>query len=296
MKKGIRKEFVIGLITLVSLFVLYFGIKYLKGINIFKPTNHYYVAMSNVAELQPSSPVYIDGYKVGVVNHIEFLYGSNSPKDIRVQINLNKQVKLQEGTYAELKASLTSGAYLNLILNKYTNDYYQIGDTFDGVSDVGLMDKLQADLIPQVEKILPRLDSILLGIQTLVNHPALTQSLDHVEATTANLQHSSAQLNTLLAQQVPPILSNLKQVSTDFAVVSNNLKGIDLQPTLKKLDVAAGNIDAMTTQLNSRDNSLGLLLHDKALYNHLDSTAANASALMFDIKANPKRYVHFSVF
>ncbi|GHT03438.1 mammalian cell entry protein [Bacteroidia bacterium] len=296
MKKGIKKEVVIGVISLVSLFLFYFGVQYLKGINIFKPTNHYFVAMSNVEGLQPSNSIYIDGYKVGVVHHIEFLYGSTDSKTVRVQINLNKQVRLQEGTYAELKAGLTSGSYLNLILNKDTNEYYKIGDTLDGVSNEGLMDKLQTDVMPEIEKILPRLDSILLGIQTLVNHPALTQSLDHIEATTANLQQSSVQLNVLLAQQVPPILSNLKQVTTDFAVLSNNLKGIDLQPTLKKLDLAAGNIDNLTMQLNRSDNSLGLLLHDRALYDHLDSAAANASNLLVDIKFHPKRYVHFSVF
>jgi phospholipid/cholesterol/gamma-HCH transport system substrate-binding protein len=295
MKKGIRKEFTIGLIALISLFVLYFGIKYLKGINIFKPTNHYYVAMANVSELQPSGPVYIDGYKVGVVNHIDFLYGSTASKHIRVQINLDKQVRLQTGTYAELKAGLTSGAYLDLVVNKTATDYYKIGDTLEGISEVGIADKLSANVLPQVESILPRLDSILQGLQLLVNHPALVQSLDYIEASTANLQKSSAQLNVLLAQQVPPILTNLKKVSADFAVVSANLKGIDLKPTLTKLDAAAGNIDTLTTRLNQTDNSLGLLMRDRTLYDHIDSTAVNASSLLFDVKANPKRYVHFSI-
>ncbi|GHT20599.1 mammalian cell entry protein [Bacteroidia bacterium] len=295
MNKGHRKEFTIGLIALVSLFVLYFGIKYLKGINIFKPTNHYYVMMANVAELQPSGPVYIDGYKVGVVNHIDFLYGSTDPKHIRVQINLDKQVRLQTGTYAELKAGLTSGAYLDLAINKGATDYYKIGDTLDGISEIGLAEKLSTNVMPQVEAILPHLDSILQGLQLLISHPALRQSLDHIEASTANLKQSSAQLNVLLTQQVPPILTNLKKVSADFAVVSGNMKGIDLQPTLKKLDAAAANIDTLTTRLNRSDNSLGLLMRDRTLYDHIDSTAVNASNLLFDVKANPKRYVHFSI-
>ncbi|GAP71419.1 hypothetical protein SAMD00024442_12_7 [Candidatus Symbiothrix dinenymphae] len=296
MKKRISKEFTIGLITLVSVFVLYFGIKYLKGINLFKPTNHYYVMMANVSELHPSSPVFIDGYKVGIVNSITPHYGSTEEKSIQVQLNLDKLVKLQTGSYVELKAGLTSGAYFNLILNKKSDKFYKIGDTIEGVSEVGLMEKVTADLMPQVANLLPRLDSILLGIQFLLTHPALTQSLNHVETTTANLERSSAQLNILLAQQVPPILTNLKKVSADFAVVSGNLRDIDLQPTLAKLDAAAGNIDTLTTQLNSPNSSLGLLMRDRTLYDHLDSTAVNASNLMFDIKAHPKRYVHFSIF
>jgi phospholipid/cholesterol/gamma-HCH transport system substrate-binding protein len=294
MKKLFTKEVRIAVITIVSLFVLYSGLNYLKGINIFKPTNHYYVSMPNVSDLQVSSPVFVEGFKVGIVNTIDFDF--NNQGNIMVLISLDKEMKVQTGSYAELKSGLTSGAFLNLKLNKYVSSYCQIGDTLDGFSEPGLMDKLSADLLPQIETILPRLDSILLGIQVLVNHPALTQSLDNIEATTANLQKTSAQLNGLLAKDVPLIVSNLNKVSSDFSVVSENLKAVDIQSTLTTIDQAIRNVDQMTQQLNAPDNSFGLLLNDRALYDHLDSTARNASDLLLDLKTNPKRYVHFSVF
>jgi phospholipid/cholesterol/gamma-HCH transport system substrate-binding protein len=294
MKKLFTKEVSIAVITIVSLFVLYSGLNYLKGVNIFKPTNHYYVSMPNVSDLQVSSPIFVEGFKVGIVNSIDFDY--NNQGNIVVLISLDKDMKLQTGSYAELKSGLTSGAYLNLKLNKYVSSYYQIGDTLDGISNPGLMDKLSADLLPQIETILPRLDSILLGIQVLVNHPALTQSLDHVEATTANLQKTSAQLNGMLSRDVPAIVSNLNKVSSDFSVVSENLKTLDIQTTFTTANQALLNVDRMTQQLNNPDNSLGLLLNDRHFYDHLDSTARNASNLLLDIKTNPKRYVHFSVF
>ena len=294
MKKIFTKEVITGIITIVSGALLYIGLNHLKGISVFKPTNHYYVSMPNVTELQVSSPVYVDGFKVGIVNRIE--YDFNRKGNILVQISLDKNMKLETGSYAELKSGLTSGAFLSLKLNKYVSSYYSTGDTINGIAEAGLMDKISNDLMPQVEHLLPRLDSILLGIQVLVNHPALNLSLNHIESTTANLRKASAQLNTLLSQEVPVIVSNLNRVSSDFSVVSENLKSTDIRGTLATLDQAITNIDQMTKQLNNTTNSLGLLLNDRALYEHLDSTMQNASNLLRDIKEHPKRYVHFSVF
>lgn len=296
MKKIFTKEVLIGLVTIISLLILYSGINYLKGINILKPANHYYVSMSNVSELQISSPVYVDGFKIGQVNNIQYEYNNINPRNIIVEIGLDKQMKLQTGSYVELKSNLTAGAYLNIILNKYVSSYHQIGDTITGQSENGLMDKLSDELLPQVENILPRLDSILLGIQVLVNHPALSQSLDHIESTTYNLEKSSNQLTVLLNKDIPSIVSNLNQISSDFTVVSNNMKNLDLQRTMNMVNKTLESINQVSMQMNHPDNSLGLLLNDRSLYDNLDGTAKNASDLLKDIKENPKNYVHFSIF
>jgi phospholipid/cholesterol/gamma-HCH transport system substrate-binding protein len=294
MKKYFTKEIATGLITIISLVVLYFGLNYLKGANIFKPTNHYYVRMPNVSELQNSSPVYVEGFKVGLVKSIDYEYDKQG--NIVVLISLDEKMKVETGSYFEMKSGLTSGSYLNLILNKYVGAYCQVGDTLDGIASPGLMDKISTQLLPEIENILPRLDSILAGIQLLVNHPALSQSLNQISATTANLEKSSLQLNRMLANDIPPILSNFNQVSSDFTVISHNFKQLDLNTTLKTADSAIQNLDRMTNQLNNKNNSLGLLLNDRSLYEHLDSTAVNASNLLLDLKQNPKRYVHFSLF
>jgi len=294
MKKYFSKEILIGLITLISLGLLYFGLNYLKGANIFKPSNHYYVRLPNVSELQNSSPVYVDGFKVGIVRDIS--YDFQTKKNITVQISLDKKMRVETGSHVEIKSGLTSGAYLNMVLNKYVSTYYQVGDTIDGVSERGIMDKVSEDLLPQIESILPRLDSILQGIQLLVNNPALSKSLEHISATTANLEQSTQQLNVLLSKDIPPIMSNLNQATSDFTGVSSQLKQMDLNATMRHVDNTIQNLEQVTNQLNSKDNSLGLMLHDRSMYDHLDSTFANASNLLLDLKLNPKRYVHFSVF
>lgn len=294
MKKYFSKEVIIALVTLVSLGLLYFGLNYLKGANIFKPTNIYYVRMPDVSELQNSSPVYVDGFKVGIVKNISYDY--QAKKDIIVQISLDKKMKVETDSHVEIKTGLTSGASLNVILNKYVSTYYHVGDTIDGVSEKGIMEKVSENLLPQFESLLPRLDSILQGIQYLVNHPALSKSLEQISATTANLENSTRQLNTLLSSDISPIMTNLKQVSSDFTTVSSQFKQMDLNATMQHLDKTLQNLEQMSTQLNSKDNSLGLLLNDRSIYDHLDTTLVNASNLLLDLKLNPKRYVHISVF
>jgi len=296
MKKLFSKEAIIGLITVISLFVLYFGVNHLKGINVFKPANQYYVRMPNVSDLQNSSPVFVDGFKVGIVNAIHYEYDNPHSNSIVVQISLDKSMKLQTGSYVELKSGLTSGAYLDMKLNHYVSSYCHPGDTINGIAHVSLMEKISKEFMPQIENLLPRLDSILAGIQLIVNHPALTRSLEQIELTTANLQKSSKQLNLLLSHEVPVILNSLGKVSSDFSTVSENLKGLDLQSTLNTVDDALQNIDQMTKQLRNPNSSLGLLTKDRNLYDHLDSTALNASRLLLDIREHPKRYVHISVF
>ena len=294
MKKYFTKEVIIAFVTLVSLGLLYFGLNYLKGTNIFKPTNIYYVRMPDVSDLQKSCPVYVSGFKVGIVSDISYDYGTQ--KNIIVQISLDKKMKVETDSHVEIKSGLTSGAYLDMILNKYVSTYYQVGDTIDGVSEKGIMDKVSTDLLPQIEAILPRLDSILIGIQYLVNSPALSQSLNQIAATTANLESSTRQLNAIMANDISPVMTNLKQVSSDFTVLSSQFKQMDLNATMLSVNKTLQNLEQMSTQLNSKDNSLGLLLNDRSIYDHLDSTLVNASNLLFDLKLNPKRYVHFSVF
>lgn len=159
-----------------------------------------------------------------------------------------------------------------------------------------MMQSVQEKILPQVELLLPKIDSILGGLQTLVNHPALAQSLNNIETTTNSLAVSSRQLNQMLSKDVPGIMSDLKVITGNFADVSTDLKKLDLATTVNAVNATLDNVEQMTRKLNSKDNSMGLLLNDRALYDNLNSTADNASKLLLDLRQNPKRYVHFSVF
>lgn len=294
MKLGFTKEAKIGLVTIISLSLLYVGINFLKGINLFKPVNHYYVSCSNVKEVTISSPVFVEGFKVGLVRAISYDY--ETIDKIIVEISLEDEMRINKGSYISIEKSLLSGGELHLHLNKYVDDYMKPGDTIEGRNGEDLMASLQTNILPGVEQLLPKLDSILYGLQQVINHPALTTSLTHIENTTRNLDQSTAYLNTVLRKDIPVIVGNLKTISSDFTQVSNELKGLDLSTTMNLVNATLENLKLTTDRLNSTDNSLGLLLNDKELYINLNETSGNASKLLLDLRENPKRYVHFSLF
>ena len=294
MKNVFTKEAKIGLATIVSLALLYFGVNYLKGINLFQPVNHYYVTFDNVKDVTISSPVYVEGFKVGLVRDI--IYDYSTTDKVTVEISLEEKMRINKGSYIAIVKSMLSGGELHIHLNKYVTDYLTPGDTLEGHMSDDIMGTVQDKLLPQVVDLIPKIDSILVGLNTIVNHPALNQSLNQIERTTGNLEASTRQLNSLLSKDVPVIVSDLNMITSNFAEMSTEMKGLDLETTVNSMNATLGNLKLTTEKLNSSDNSLGLLLNDKALYENLNSTADNASKLLIDLKQNPKRYVHFSVF
>ena len=294
MKTVFTKEAKIGLVSIVSLALLYLGINYLKGVNLFKPVNHYYVAFSNVKGVTVSSPVFVEGFKVGLVREISYDYDTTGK--ISVLVSLEDKMRINKGSYITVVNSFLGGAELHIHLNTFVDDYFKSGDTIEGRMESDMMTAVQENLLPSIERMMPKLDSILGGLQTLVNHPALTQSLAHVEQTTASLAHSSRLLDQMLAKDVPVIVENLKGITTNFESVSGQLKALDLAGTMQAVDATLANLKLTTDKLNSADNSLGLLLNDRQLYDNLNGTMENASLLLLDLREHPKRYVHFSLF
>jgi len=294
MKHAFTKEAKIGIVTIVSLILLYVGINFLKGINLFKPVNHYFVTFDNVKDLTVSSPVYVEGYKVGVVRDIVYDYSSTD--NIKVEISLDKDMRVNKGSYILISKSLLSGAELHLNLNKYVSEYLKSGSVIEGRMEEDMIASIQEKLLPSVVDMMPKIDSILSGLEAIIKHPALTQSLTHIEKTTSNLEISTRELNRMLNTDVPVIVDNLKTMTHNFSEVSDNIKGLDFETTIREINGTLANLKTTTERLNANDNTLGLLMNDKALYENLNQATENASKLLFDLRENPKRYVHFSIF
>ena len=294
MKSVFTKEAKIGLVTIVSLALLYLGINYLKGINLFQPVNHYYVSFINVKGVTISSTVFVDGFKVGLVRDI--IYDYDTTGKIIVEVSLEDKMRLNKGSYIAVVNTFLSGAELHIHLNTYVDDFLKPGSTLEGRMEEDMMQSVQEKILPSVENLLPKIDTILGSLQTLIAHPALAQSLNHIEKTTSNLEVSTRQLNQMLSKDVPGIVNNLKTMTDNFSEVSANLKELDLATTVNSINATLANLKLTTDKLNSTDNSIGLLLNDKGLYDNLNSTMDNASKLLLDLRENPKRYVHFSVF
>jgi len=294
MRTLISKEIIIGIVAIVSLVLLYIGINYLKGINLFKPANYYYVSCNYVKDINVSSPVFVEGFKVGLVRSIT--YDFSTVNTIILEIRLDRGMKVNKGSYVSIESTLLSGAELHLRLNKYVTEYYKAGDMLEGRFKEGMLASVEDRLLPQIVDLIPKIDSILTGLQQLVNHSALTQSFNHLEKTTAQLEIAARQLNVLLKNDVPELTLSLKETTGNLATFSGNLGKLNFEQSVDSLNAMLFQLNAVSRKLHSNDNSLGLLLNDTLLYNNLNNTVENASILLMDIKQNPKKYVRFSLF
>lgn len=292
--KYFTKEVRIGLSGLVALFMLIYGINYLKGINMFKPSSYYYVKYTNINGLAKSSPVFADGFRIGIVRDIYYNY--NTPGHVTVEVELDTDMRIPKGSTAELVTEMLGTVKMNILLANNPRERYQVGDTIPGILNNGIMEAVTQTLVPQMEKMLPRLDSILVSLNQILGDPNIPGTLKSVRGTAANLEVATAQLNILLKKDVPQLTGKLNQIGDNFIVISDNLKDINYAVTFEKIDSTMNNLKALTGQLTRSDNSLGLLLNDRTLYDNLSTTGANAAALLEDLKAHPKRYVHFSLF
>ena len=302
MKSIFNKNVLIAVTVIISLCLLYWGIEYLKGINLFKPANFYYANFEKVEGLNISAPVTINGFKVGLVREINYDYDTNQ---ISVLMSLNKDLKIPHGSTVSLDKEVLGTATLSINLG-HEKENYAVGDRIESVIPGGLMDKVDEDIMPQVARILPKLDSILYNVNALVSNPALHTSVARLDAITADLANSSQQLSGIMAQlngKMPQIVTNVDGLTTNLNTttqhinqLSENLANAPIEATLSDLNATVANLRKVTDQLNDKNSSLGLLLNDKSLYENANSSIMSLDELLKDIKCNPKRYINIKVF
>lgn len=296
-RKYFTREVKVGIMAIVAIFVLYFGLNFLKGIDIFSPAGNYYATYENIGGLVPSSPVYVKGYKVGQVEEVK--YDFSKQKSFVIKISVSKDIQLPKGTIVELyDDGLMGGKAIQLVYApiKASQTMYASGDTLESHVGIGLMGQLTGDLMPKIESISTQADSLIRSVRILVDNKDLNKSLASIERTTADLAVSSNQLKKMMNNDVPHILSDVNVLTTDFKQITGNLKKIDYAATFASIDHTIANLNLVSDKLNSSEGTIGLLLNNKDLYINLSNTASSADKLMIDLQKNPKRYVHFSLF
>lgn len=288
----------IGLSVIVAIAVLFFGIDYLKGINLFQPTNYYEVYYNDVAGLEVSAPVTVNGFKVGQVREVSIDY--ENPGKVKVVLALDKNLKLRQGTEAMLGSTLLSGAYI-ILRPSHEGDFLKVGSELTPREGSDLMATVSNELMPKVNGILPKVDSLLYNLNTIVGDPALLASVRRLDGITANIYGVTEGLDATMGsvnRQVPLILNNagkatigLDTITANLAVLSSDLRKLPLQPTMENVQRLTANLDEFSRQLNNPNSTLGKLTTDPALYNQLHRVSADIDSLILDIKKNPKRYI-----
>ena len=294
--KAFTKEVKIAIVAIVGVIILFFGMNFLKGLNLFSSTDDYYIEFKNISGLSSSSPIYADGYQVGTVKNIIYDYSGEHPT--RVLVGLDKAMRIPVGSSAEIESDMMGNVKVNLLLANNPRERVMPGGTIIGDVNAGALGKA-AEMIPTIEKMLPKIDSILASVNMLLADPALAQSLHNVQTITSNLTTSSAELNTLMKQLnhgVPVMMAKANGVLDNTNRLTGNLAALDIESTKRQVDQTISNVQELTAKLNSNNGTLGLLMNDASLYNNLNSTMQSADSLLVNLRQHPKRYVHFSLF
>lgn len=300
------KEIKVGLLAVVALVALAIGFNFLRGSNLLSNDRTYYAVYPKVDGLNVGAPVILNGIKVGQVKNLELQPENNNA--VRASLELEKGVTVGDSTTAGLSGSLLGSKTITLVLGKDSRKFSG-GETLKSKLAVSLTDVVQARatvLLDTVNSTLAHINGFLnkdaqTNIQgTLVGARQSTEALQRLIAAnqaninqiTRNLAQMSAALNKSTAK--------LDRIANNFTQLSDSIKAAPVGPALRNLNStlveAQTSLKGVSTALNDKKGSLGKLINDTLLYNNLNATAASSNALIQDLQANPKRYVHFSVF
>ena len=288
-----KTEVKIGITGVIAIVALFLGIKFLKGVNLFSTSETYYIVFSNTKGLTKSSAVYADGYKVGIVSGIN--YDFRHPGKVVVQISTDKGLRIPKGSSAQLDEAVLGGCTLNMLLATNLREAYQPGDTIVGSDVSGLMAKV-GGMVPQLEEVVAKVDTLVATLNTLLSNPNLPLIMQNAELITENLNKSTQQLNTLLRNDIPQMTSTFTKAGENVTTLTDKMNQLDLQATLENVNQTISSVHDMMEQMQSPKGTLGKLMNDPSIYDNLNHTVQSADSLVSDLKAHPKRYVHFSVF
>ena len=291
--KYLTREVKIGIAGVVALALVFLGINFLRGINLFKPSNYFFIEFSNAKGLSKSSPVYADGYNIGIVSNITYDYDQLG--SVIVEIQVDDALRIPKGSSAELETEISGGCKLNLLLANNPRERMMPGDTIKGRDDQDLMEQA-ATMLPKVELMLAKADSLLASLNKIASDPNIARILANTEQITSNLNKSTVQIDRILNNDVPQLTQKFSTVGDQVITFTNTLNALDLQHTLQTVDTTMYQLQLATAQLNNKNNNLGLLLNDTLLYTNINTTIGSADSLLRDLKQHPKRYVHFSIF
>ena len=314
----VKKEVKIGLLVIVSLFVLIWGIGFLKGRNFLAKGNFYYGVYSRVEGLNEGSPIYYKGFKIGAVRRIEF---HPSGDEFLVTLLLTKELPITNETVAQLYSVDLMGTkaiqFLNYDLSPNGGEILLLpGDTLRTSVMGDLKDQVSTEVLPlkdKVENLIVKLDTVLTnigGVFSDENKYGLNQSIKSLYQAIYAMELSAMKLHEALneggslheslsniedfTETLSAQKSNLSSIATNLKEVSAQLADADISGIVSKIDSAVYNINSVLDKVEAGDGSLGMFMQDKTLYLNLTDASANLDRLLADVRHHPERYVNFS--
>ena len=296
------REIKVGVLATVCLFLLFFGFNFLKGVNIFSPTNSYHGTFYNLHGLEEQAAVYIRGHKVGQVDNIDYDFTRDSA--FTVDISINKDIILPQGTQmalvsdgllggvaVELQLPASSLSTEGASLSEATHSIIAHGSYLPTTYVPGLVESLQTELlahvddaIQDVDKAVNSVDSLVADLRTQVAGDHIQRSLANIDRVSGDLTSVSSNLKQVMNNQVPRIINNADTAIANLNAVVADVREADIKSTIARVDTAVNNVNEVVATVKS------------PILQHIDATILSADSLLTDLKAHPKRYVHFSIF
>lgn len=312
-----KREVKIGVVIVAALILFVWGFNFLKGRNLFSRQMYLYAEYSHIDDLMATNPITLNGVVIGQVQRI-FFHPDGSGKVV-VRLLVDNQIALPANSVAVLAAADLMGTREIQIRLGDLSQKVAPGDTLTSEMTYSLAQEVSEQLRPlriQAEQLFGQIDSIVGVVNNIFN--AQTQynvisSIESLNKTLVNLENTSTVAQSALTEQfkkLSVILANAQSITENLknhnqtissilqnlSQTSDNLSAVDLAETMNKVNASMQEFNEIVHTINSGEGTIGLLLHDEALYRNLESSAKQLDSLLLDIRQNPRRYINVSVF
>lgn len=297
----LSKEIKVSLVAILAIAILVWGFNYLKGTNLFVKSNSVYAVYPKVPGLAVSAPIIINGVQSGIVDAVYFHPDKSSRVIVRLNITEDNLLIPKDSRADLISIDFLGSKAIGLKLGE-SSEGIQAGDTLESYSDPSLLDDVSEQILPikeKAENLMLSLDTAVIGLNKTLenlngvfsdrNKKNLTVAIANLKTTVESFDALAKNMNSTMNTSVKPTLKTYKNLG-------DSLAALDIATTLKKAQTTLDNLSATLDKVNKGEGTLGQLMTNDSLYNNLESVSKDMDLLMIDMRENPKRYVHFSIF
>jgi len=315
---SVSREFKIGVLVVVAIALFIWGVSFLKGINLFNKRHELYALYPKIDGLIPASPLMLNGYKIGQVSDLK-LVQKQGTYYVLVHFILLEDVKIPKNSIAKAFSADLLGTKAVEIIPGESSEFARNGDTLQAMTEEGLkesVDKRIAPLQVKAENLISSIDSVMTVVNAVLNKKTrenLEKSFESIRKAITTLEQTAYKLDELMGNEkarisqitynLSRITSNLadnekkiNQILSNFSAVSDSISKSQLKQAINNAEKSLKELHILLAQINEGKGTLGKLAKNDSLYLNLNKSMDNLQQLLADLKAHPKRYVHFSIF
>ncbi|WBX74458.1 MlaD family protein [Tenacibaculum pacificus] len=300
------KELKTGIVAVVIIVLFIWGYNFLKGENLFSGSRrHFFVEYENINGLNKASLVTINGLKVGKIDEISFNKTPEKQGILLVEISLESDLEFSKNSIAKIYSASLMGGQNLAIVPKYDGGLAVSGDYLKGEVEGDLFSSVSEKLNPiqsNLKNVLVGADSLLIGINDVLDEKSrksLNRSILGLEGTITDVRKTLTSVNNLLSnskENLTATLDNTKKITDNFSKISDDLAKSNLGATVKKLETTLSNVNGLLANMKAGKGTLGKLMTDDKMYTNLTNASKEMEELLREMKLNPKRFVHISLF